>query len=198
MLNDAQLLKCYASGAPDHEEAFAELVRRHLNLVYSMALRMLGQDTHLAQDVDQLVFANLARRADIVSVAVVAAMMASVGGIAVRRYQRNREAAEAANEKFRTEQKLHLQPAMPILIKLITYAGEQGSTIPSSLAFADNSDGRFESIGRVVPNSTAAAPATILREKTSWRTDTGKRGRVYGYSDGHAQVLTTGDPGFEE
>jgi len=45
------------------ESAFSELVRRHIVVVYSAALRILNGDTHLAQDVSQLVFSDLARKA---------------------------------------------------------------------------------------------------------------------------------------
>src|SRR5450631_185785 len=59
--DDRELLRRYA--AEKSEAAFAELVRRHLDLVYSAALRHLAGDTHLAQDVAQSVFTDLARKA---------------------------------------------------------------------------------------------------------------------------------------
>ncbi len=60
-MNDSELLRRYAENGC--ETAFTELVKRHLDLVYSAALRQVGGDAHLAQDVAQTVFVDLARKA---------------------------------------------------------------------------------------------------------------------------------------
>ena len=61
MNDDCDLLRRYARQRD--EAAFAELVRRHVDLVYSAALRQVNGDAHLAQDATQLVFRDLARKA---------------------------------------------------------------------------------------------------------------------------------------
>lgn len=64
MADDAELLRQYAE---EHsEEAFRELVDRHLGLVYHAALRLCA-DAHRAQDVAQAVFNDLARKAGVLS-----------------------------------------------------------------------------------------------------------------------------------
>jgi RNA polymerase sigma factor (sigma-70 family) len=57
---DAQLLHAYVEHRSD--PAFAELVHRHVDIVYSAAVRMVC-DSHLAQDVTQGVFLALASSA---------------------------------------------------------------------------------------------------------------------------------------
>jgi hypothetical protein len=61
MTPDSELLGRYARTRS--EDAFAELVRRHVSLVYSAALRQVNGDAHLGQDVAQTVFTDLARKA---------------------------------------------------------------------------------------------------------------------------------------
>jgi RNA polymerase sigma factor (sigma-70 family) len=45
------------------ESAFCELVTRYIDLVYSTALRLMSGDSHAAEDVTQMVFLALARKA---------------------------------------------------------------------------------------------------------------------------------------
>src|SRR5437870_3912437 len=61
MTESRQLLADYA--ATGSETAFRELVTRYVDLVYSVAVRLANGDTHLAEDVTQTVFADLARMA---------------------------------------------------------------------------------------------------------------------------------------
>jgi len=61
MTDGRQLLADYAGKGS--EPAFRELVSRYIDLVYSTAFRLMDGDRHSAEDVAQIVFADLARLA---------------------------------------------------------------------------------------------------------------------------------------
>lgn len=61
MDENAELLRDYAATRSDR--AFARLVERHIDLVYSAALRRMDGDPHRAREVTQMVFIDLARKA---------------------------------------------------------------------------------------------------------------------------------------
>src|SRR5437867_10779025 len=61
MTTDVELLRSYAQDRS--ESAFTELVQRHIDLVYSAAIRETRGDASTAEDITQAVFAELARKA---------------------------------------------------------------------------------------------------------------------------------------
>jgi DNA-directed RNA polymerase specialized sigma24 family protein len=60
MTSDLDLLRRFAR--ENSQDAFTEIVRRHVNLVYSAALRQV-RSPQLAEEVAQSVFTDLARNA---------------------------------------------------------------------------------------------------------------------------------------
>jgi RNA polymerase sigma factor (sigma-70 family) len=96
--DDHQLLTEFARN--NSETAFAKLVQRHINLVYSTALRSVG-NSHAAEEITQAVFIILARKADGLSRNIVLSgwlyqtarlMAANYLRTEIRRQQREQEA----------------------------------------------------------------------------------------------------------
>ena len=95
MNDDLALLRDYARN--HSENAFATLVSRHVNLVYSMALRQV-RDASLAEEITQVVFIILARKADKLSQHTVlagwlcrTARYASANALTIQRRRRQHE-----------------------------------------------------------------------------------------------------------
>lgn len=61
LTDNIKLLRNYAEQGD--ETAFRELVERYVEFIYSTAIRRVGGDANLAQDVTQRVFADLALKA---------------------------------------------------------------------------------------------------------------------------------------
>lgn len=99
--DDATDLRRFAEDGD--EGAFAALVRRHLGLVYSAALRQLNGDAHLAQDVAQSVFTDLARKAG--ALAPRAATLA--GWLYTSTHHAAAHAVRAEQRRRRREQEAH-------------------------------------------------------------------------------------------
>src|SRR3954468_112794 len=62
MTDERKLIERYAKSRS--EAAFEGIVSRYVDLVYSVALRVVSGDPHLAKDVVQTVFIDLARKAE--------------------------------------------------------------------------------------------------------------------------------------
>lgn len=99
MMEDAELLRRYAEEGS--EAAFTELVRRRLDLVYAVALRQTGGDSHRAEDVAQAVFTDLARKAkSLIGRPVLAGWLyrsTQYAASSVMRAERSRQAREQAS-----------------------------------------------------------------------------------------------------
>lgn len=105
MLDDSALLRRYAEESS--EAAFAELVARRIDLVYSVALRTTGGDAHRAQDAAQRVFTDLARKAAALAQRPVltgwlyrSARFAATDLVRAERRRQEREAAAHAAAEF--------------------------------------------------------------------------------------------------
>src|SRR5436190_23977819 len=113
-MNDSQrLLREYATKGS--ETAFAELVTRYINLVYSSAVRLLDGDTHTARDVSQIVFLDLARKATSLGAGVMVGgwlhrhtcfVVASLRRSERRRQLREKKAAEMSTLQDHSQENL--------------------------------------------------------------------------------------------
>ena len=95
LIADIDLVREYARCKS--EEAFATLVSRHVNLVYSVALRQV-REPHLAQEITQTVFIILARKAGALSSTTIVsawlcrtARYASAKALTIQRRRQHRE-----------------------------------------------------------------------------------------------------------
>ncbi|MGA2221065.1 MAG: sigma-70 family RNA polymerase sigma factor [Verrucomicrobiia bacterium] len=165
MTDSQQLLADYVGNGS--EEAFRELVTRHLALVYSTAIRLVGGDTHLAEDVAQTVFVDLARKARTLPCDVMlggwlhrdTCFVASKTMRSERRRQsRERHAVEM--NSFQDHSESDLMQVAPILDEAINRLGAEDRTA-ILLRFFEQRD--FRSVGKALGSNEDAARMRVNR-----------------------------------
>jgi RNA polymerase sigma factor (sigma-70 family) len=180
MTEDAELLRRYTEDKS--EGAFAELVQRHLGLVYACALRRVGGDQQLAEDVTQQVFTDVARRATtLVRRPVLAGWLftstrfaaAKVMRTARRRFEREQEAYIMQEISQDTTAPIDWDKARPVLDDAI---GEL-SDVDREAVLLRYFEGRdFSSVGAKLNLTGNAARMRVDRALEKLRTRLERRG----------------------
>jgi RNA polymerase sigma factor (sigma-70 family) len=160
-----QLLAQYA--ADGSEAAFRGLVARYLNLVYSTALRLVGGNTQLAEDVSQTVFLGLARKGRTLSSKVMLGGWLHqhtyhVATRAVRSEQRRqiREREAVEMNTLQDDSEAHWRQLAPILDEAITQLGSEDRTA-ITLRYFEQQD--FRAVGEALGSKQDAARVRVNR-----------------------------------
>ena len=188
MIEGEQWLAEYAQTGS--EAAFREVVERYVNLVYSAAIRLVNGDAHLAQDVTQGVFADLARMARKISRDV------KLGGWLHRhtcfvanntmrgerrRQLRERSAVEMNSMEDHSEENLAL--IAPVLDEAINELGAEDRDA-IMLRFFEQKD--FRTVGEALGSNEEAARKRVTRALDKLHGSLTRRGIVLS-----ASALTT-------
>ena len=184
MNDDLKLLGDFARD--NSEAAFATLVSRHVNLVYSVALRS-ARDAHLAEEITQAVFIILARKADSLGDQTIlpgwlcrTARYASANALTIqrRRQQREQEAYmesilnESANEPIPEETWTHIAPLLDGALDKLGQKDHDALV----LRFFENKN--FAEVGAALGASEDAAKMRVQRALEKLRKIFTKRGIV--------------------
>jgi RNA polymerase sigma factor (sigma-70 family) len=179
-MDDMQLVQQYARCKS--EEAFAALVARHVNLVYSVAFRQV-RDEHLAEEITQTVFIILARKAGSLSSRTVisgwlcqTARFASAKALNMRRRRQERE-QEAYMQSIvnESESDAWMQIA-PLLDTAMAHLGEKDHNAVVLRFF----EGRnFKAVSAALGTTEAGAKMRVNRALEKLRKFFTKRGLTF-------------------
>ena len=175
--DDMELVGEYARHSS--EEAFATLVSRYVNLVYSVALRQVG-DAHLAEEITQVVFILLARKAASLGPKTIlpgwlcrTARHASDNALKIQRRRQHRE-QEAYMQSLVTESESdHWAQIAPLLSAAMAELGEKDHDAIVLRFFNGRS---FKEVGQSFGASEEAAKKRVNRALEKLRAFFEKRG----------------------
>jgi RNA polymerase sigma factor (sigma-70 family) len=165
MTDGKQLLAEYVKNGS--EAAFRDLTGRYTNLVYSVALRMVGGDTQSAEDIAQSVFIDLARMAQRLSPEVMlggwlhrhTCFVASKAIRSERRRQaRERRAAQMNAGEDHSE--ANLARIAPVIDDAINQLGDE-DRLAILLRFFEQQD--FNSVGAALGSTADTAQKRVSR-----------------------------------
>ncbi len=164
MIDDMDLVRQYARCKS--EEAFATLVSRHVNLVYSVALRQV-RDAHLAEEIAQTVFIILARRAgSLTSKTVVSgwlyrtARYASAKALTMQRRRQHREQEAYMRAQLNETESNAWMQIEPVLDTAMAQLGEKDHNAVV-LRFFEGRD--FKDISATLGTTEAGAKMRVNR-----------------------------------
>ena len=162
MTDDITLLREYARC--NSEEAFAALVSRHVDLVYSVALRDV-QDPYLAEEITQAVFIILARKAESFDSKVVlsgwlyrTARYTSANALSVHRRRQQREQEAYVQSLLNESESTVWTQISPLLGEAMKQLGQKDHDAVV-LRFFENKS--FQEIGAVFGASENAAKKRV-------------------------------------
>ena len=180
-VSDMDLARKYAAG--NSEPAFAELVCRHVNLVYSVALRFVGNAGD-AQDVAQAVFIILAQKAgDLPERTVLTGWLYETTRFTALRFLRTKTRRQSREQEAYMQSSLNephsdgvWQRLAPLLEDAMARLNEKERAL-LALRFFENKNGAEAAVA--LGMNEWAARKRVERALEKLRTFFGKRGAVF-------------------